>query len=174
MKNGKAGISTILLIMCLAPTVSSFGQKAPNWSKWSWLTGEWEGKGSGKPGQGGGTFSFSPDLEKNVLVRKSHSVYPAAAGKPEIVHDDLMIIWPDTTGIPASAKYFDNEGHVIDYTINYIGNSIVLTSRLEGSQPAFRLTYDRVDRETVIVRFEISRDGNKFIPYLEGTSKKIK
>ena len=44
---------------------------------WTWLMGEWKGEGSGQPGQGEGTFSFSYDLNKNIIVRKSHSVFPA-------------------------------------------------------------------------------------------------
>ncbi len=71
--------------------------------------GEWVG--SGQPGQGGGTFSFKPDLDQKILVRKSHSEYPASANKPEIIHDDLMVVYLDNPENRNKAIYFDNEGH---------------------------------------------------------------
>jgi len=105
-------IVTIALIGFIA---TSFGQKKSSWDKWNWLTGEWAGEGSGQPGQGGGTFSFKPDLDQNILVRKSHSEYPETANKLKVIHDDLMIIYLGDTGIASKAIYFDNEGHTINY-----------------------------------------------------------
>ena len=71
------------------------GQQNTAWEKWAWLIGAWKGEGSGEPGQGGGTFSFTPDLDKKIIVRKSHSEYPATKDKPKIVHEDLMIVYLD-------------------------------------------------------------------------------
>lgn len=87
-----------------------FGQKSSTWDKWDWLIGDWIGEGTGQPGQGGGTFSFKPDLDKKILVRKSHSEYPATENKPQVIHNDLMIVYLDNTGNPSKAIYFDNEG----------------------------------------------------------------
>jgi len=101
-----------LLTTCLAQSNSA-------WDKWSWLAGEWVGEGSGQPGQGGGTFSFKPSLDNKILVRESHSEYPAVGSKPKIIHNDLMIIYPDYSGNPVKAIYFDNEGHTINYSISY-------------------------------------------------------
>jgi hypothetical protein len=152
----------------------SFGQPKDIWSKWEWLSGEWIGEGSGQPGQGGGTFSFSFDLDKNILVRKSHSEYPASENKPKVIHDDLMIIYPDIQGNPTKAIYFDNEGHTINYTIGYSDKSIVLTSDKIPGVPVFRLTYTLLENETVNTKFEMSQDGEKFMVYIEGKSKKLK
>ena len=44
------------------------------------LVGEWEGTGGGAPGQGGGRFSFAPELGDRVLVRRSHSEYAGKDG----------------------------------------------------------------------------------------------
>src|SRR5258707_656283 len=84
-------------------------------SKWAALVGEWAGEGGGNPGNGSGTSSFQFDLQKQVLVRRSHSEYPASGGRPATVHDDLMVIYPGT-GQESRAMYFDNEGHAIEYT----------------------------------------------------------
>ena len=153
---------------------SSFSQQTLSWDKWNWLIGEWVGEGSGIPGQGGGSFSFNFDLEKNILVRKSHSEYPAAKDKPEIIHNDLMVVYPEGTGTPGKAIYFDNEGHVIHYAISYTDKSIQFTSDKNNNSPIFRLTYTLVDKSSVNVKFEMSKDEEKFITYIEGKSKKKK
>ena len=160
---------SILLFNCLSFT---FAQQTPSWDKWSWLIGEFQGEGSGQPGQGGGTFSFLFDLDKNILVRKSHSEYPATKNKPLIVHNDLMIVYPDSTGNPSKAIYFDNEGHTINYAITYQDKSIVLTSTKMTNVPVFRLTYTLLKDGMVKAKFEMSKDGEKFMNYIEGKSRK--
>ena len=165
----------ILLTIIFCGILSTgFSQQKPNWDQWRWLTGEWVGEGSGQPGTGGGTFSFKTDLDQNILVRKSHSEYPATADKPQVIHDDLMVVYPDYSGTPAKAIYFDNEGHTINYTITYSDKSIILTSDKIPNVPIFRLTYSLLDNETVNTKFEMSQDGVKFFTYIEGKSKKSK
>ena len=162
----------LMIALCGFMYVCS-GQDNSAWNKWNWLIGDWRGEGSGEPGQGSGTFSFFFDLDKNVIVRKSHSEYPATESKPQIIHDDLMIIYPDASVSQDKAIYFDNEGHTINYTVTYKEKSIVLTSDKIPDMPVFRLVYTLLDDETVNTRFEMSRDGEKFMPYIEGKSKKI-
>jgi len=149
-------------------------EKSTSWSKWTWLIGEWKGEGNGQPGQGGGTFSFQPDLDGKILVRKSHSEYPASGNHPATIHDDLMIVSLDFSGNPTKAIYFDNEGHTINYTISYAPNTIVLTSEKIPNVPVFRLTYSLLENQMVNTKFEMSQDAEKFITYIEGKSKKIK
>ncbi|MCK9209946.1 MAG: hypothetical protein M0P61_03820 [Ignavibacteriaceae bacterium] len=150
-------------------------QNSNTWRKSDNLIGNWKGEGSGKPGQGEGTFSFKLDLDKNILVRTSHSEYPATKDKPAGVHNDLMIIYRDYTGIPDKAIYFDNENHVINYSITYSGKkNIVFTSDKIPNAPRFRLTYTIMDDVTVNTKFEISKDGENFFTYIEGESKRIK
>src|SRR5437016_11763920 len=54
---------------------------AITWDRWRPLVGHWQAAGKGTPGEGG--FSFAFDLQNKVLVRKSHSDYPAAKGRSE-------------------------------------------------------------------------------------------
>ena len=162
---------TILLFGCLT---ICFGQQNPAWSKWSWLIGEWQGEGNGQPGQGGGTFSFAFDLDQNVLVRKSHSEYPATASKPLVKHDDLMIVSLDSEGNLTQAVYFDNERHTINYSVTYSDQSIILTSAKIANVPVFRLTYTLLNDGMVNTKFELSQDGTIFMTYIEGKSKKVK
>jgi hypothetical protein len=163
----------ILLILVLTGLMTdSFGQANDIWNKWSWLTGDWVGEGTGQPGTGGGTFSFRFDLDKKILVRKSHSEYPANDDKPKVIHDDLMIIYPDLTGDPLKAIYFDNEGHTINYSITYSDKSIVLTSEKSPNVPIFKLTYTLIENGITNTKFEMSQDGVKYMVYIEGKSKK--
>ncbi len=81
-------------------------QAPPNWDRWQFLIGEWAGEGGGEPGQGAGVFSFKPDLDGRVLIRKNRSDYPATKDKPAYHHEDLMIVYPE--GPAARAVYFDN------------------------------------------------------------------
>jgi hypothetical protein len=152
-------------------SISSARQKT-TWNKWDWLMGEWKGEGFGQSGQGSGTFSFSFDLDRNIIIRKSHCEYPATQSKPSIIHDDLMIVYLNVTGSPGKAIYFDNEGHTISYIITYSEKSIVMTSDKIPDTPVFRLVYTLLDRETINTRFEMSQDGDKFMPYIEGKARK--
>ena len=154
--------------------MTSFARQDSTWNKWNWLIGDWAGEGSGQPGIGGGTFSFKTDLDQKILIRKSHSEYPAAGNQPKVVHDDLMIIYPDYSGNPVKAIYFDNEGHIINYSVSYSDKAIILTSEKIQNVPVFRLTYSALEDMTVDTKFEISQDGVKFNTYIEGKSKMIK
>lgn len=167
----KKSSTAFVLMVCCAVSLS-FGQQDASWKAWNGLIGEWTGEGSGAPGQGGGRFSFRLDLDKKILVRKSHSEYPAAANTPGIIHDDLLIVYPDSSGQPSQAIYFDNEGHIIHYAITYSEKTIILTSERTLRAPVFRLTYKLLDAETMDVKFELSSDGRSFRTYIEGRSKK--
>lgn len=165
-------IKTILTLAILVFSTSVFAQQKESWKNWSWLIGTWAGEGSGQPGEGGGTFSFSLDLDENIMVRKSHSEYPAANGNPAVVHDDLMIVYLEPKGVPSKAIYFDNEGHTINYQISYAEKSVVFKSEKMPNVPIFRLTYTLLDNDMVNTKFEMSQDGENFMTYIEGKSKK--
>jgi len=166
----------LILVVLLLLTVHSAIAQQPvnNWTKWKHLLGTWVGEGNGQPGQETGSFSFKTDLDSNILVRKNHTVFPATSKKPASVHDDLMIIYPDTSGNPAKAIYFDNEGHTINYLVSYTDSSIVLTSEVSPNSARFRLSYVKIDSKKVNVRFEIALppDHAKFVTYLEGKALK--
>jgi len=163
----------VLLFMLVGSYMFCFGQSSSIWNKFDWLMGEWVGEGIGKPGQGTGTFSFRQDLDKKILVRKSHSFYPSADNKPEIIHDDLMVIYSNVSGEPIKAIYFDNEGHIINYSVESSEKSVVFTSNKIPTIPVFRLTYTLLENKLVNTKFEMSQDGVKFITYVEGKSKKV-
>ena len=150
-------------------------QAAPDWSKFQHLTGHWVGEGNGQPGQGNGGFSFQADLDGNILVRKSSTRFPATSARPAFTHDDLMVIYPDYTGVPSKAIYWDNEKHTIEYAVSFTDKAIVFTSAASPHVPRFRLSYETIDANTINVKFEMAQPGSPedFKMYLEGKSKKL-
>jgi hypothetical protein len=160
-------------ILLFAFAITGFSQQNP-WSNWNWLLGEWQGEGSGQPGQGDGTFSFTFELDKKVIVRKSSTEFPATDSKPKSVYEDLMVVYLDYTGNPSKAIYFNSEGHTINYSISYRESTIILISEKIPNGPIFRLTYTLIDDNTVNTKFEMSMDGEQFFTHIEGNSKKIK
>ena len=151
-------------------------QNTDKWDHWNTLVGEWRGDGEGQPGSGAGTFSIQFDLNKSILVRKGHTEFPPAEGKEAVVHDDLMIIYPDHSGVVNKAVYFDNENHVINYSIIYGDHTIVFTSEAIPGVPVFRLTYELLDSSTINIKFAMASPGKpgEFMTYVEGKSRKIK
>ena len=140
------------------------------------LVGSWRGEGTGQPGQGSGLASFQLDLGGRVLVRRNHSEYPPTAGKPAVVHDDLMVIYPAPGTARLEAVYFDNEGHVIEYAAEASpdGQRVVFVSETEPKMPTFRLTYTKVAEGVVDVAFEIAPPGSPgaFRPYVSGRTRR--
>ncbi len=167
-----------VLLICLLLTgfQVAMSQSAPDWSKFQHLTGHWVGEGNGQPGQGTGGFSFQADLDGNILVRKSHTEFPATSARPAFTHDDLMVIYPDYSGVPSKAIYWDNEKHTIEYAVSFTEKAIVFTSAASPHVPRFRLSYETIDANTINVKFEMAQPGSPedFKMYLEGKSKKLK
>lgn len=140
------------------------------WEPFQYLVGDWVGEGGGRPGQGTGRFSFHWDLQKHVLVRRNVAEYPAAQGRPAVVHEDLMVIHPGDDGA-MKAVYFDSEGHVIRYAIEVKDKgTLVLVSDPSPSAPRFRLSYIKVQGDEVSIKFEMAPPGKPdgFRTYLEG------
>ena len=146
-----------------------------NWDAWKMVIGDWAGTGSGSPGDGSGGFSFKPDLQGGVLIRKSHSEYPASQGRPATVHDDLMVVYAEQGR--TVAVYFDNEGHVIHYTSSFSpnGKTLSLVSDPAANTPTFRLTYVSTEPDVLKVNFEIAPAGTSaFKSYVAGVVQRTK
>ena len=165
-------VMLVAAVCCAAIQGHAQENKSKLDAKWASLVGEWSGEGSGNPGKGAGTSSFQFDLQKQVLVRRSHSEYPAAGGRPATVHDDLMVIYPGTASEPSRAIYFDNEGNVIEYSATWSsgGDSVTFVSKPAANAPQFRLTYKVVDAGTCNIAFEMAPPGHPdaYKPYLSG------
>jgi len=173
----------VAILICLCAGLSgSPGQPAPpatrergEWGALQYLLGDWTGEGSGGPGQGAGSFSFQPDLQGKILVRKNHAEYPATKERAAFVHDDLMIVYREPPDKGLHAIYFDNEQHVIRYEVEEpAGGEIVFLSAPEASAPRYRLTYIRDDAARMKIRFEIAPPGHpeQFATYIEAAARR--
>ncbi len=142
------------------------------WKAWQFLLGEWEGEGSGKPGEGKAVFSFYPDLQENVLVRRNRVDYPATDAQPAWFHEDLLIVYPEQG--QTRAIYFDNEGHVIHYTVDGSEerDTFTFVSEAIPMTPRFRLSYCRKPDQRLWITFEIAPPGqlDNFSIYTEGSA----
>ena len=166
-------LSALALAGLLAAAPAPVAAARPDpWAALRFLVGEWEGLGAGTPGQGGGRFSFALDLGDQVLVRRAHSAYAGKQGP--VVHDDLLVVHAGEGGL--RARYWDNEGHVIDYAVAASPDGKVVTFvSAPGKGPRFRLTYQRLEGDRVMVRFAVAPLGEPeaFRTYVEGESRRL-
>jgi hypothetical protein len=155
----------------------------PNWKPIEFLLGNWIGTGGGaQTGSGQGAFSFEPQLNQHIIVRRNFAEYssgPQAGSR----HDDLMIIYPDPAAGSASpdrvhqqlrAIDWDTEGHVIQYNIaTPAANVAVFESDGMPSGPRYRLTYT-LNGKNLDGKFEIAAPGAEFKIYLSWISVRNK
>jgi hypothetical protein len=164
----------LALILCSTKIVVA-QSSAPNWAPFSWLVGDWVGEGSASDrGQGTGGFSFTLDLQKNILVRKNWADYPATNGRAAFRHDDLMIAYQESAKDTVQAIFFDSEGHVIRYgtSASTLDNTVRFTSEVQPSTPRYRLTYIKTGEKTLSLKFEIAPPDkpDAFVTYIEATA----
>lgn len=173
----KKSLLLTLLLLALVPRLGAPQASNPNrWRAWQFLLGEWIGEGTGAPGEGSGGFSFTLDLQGQILVRRNHAAYPASKDRPAYSHDDLMVVYAESGGEPSRAIYFDNEGHVIHYTALFSdgGKTLTFLSDAAPAAPRFRLTYTKVDDNSVSIKFEIAPPGKPeaFATYIQASARR--
>ena len=143
-----------------------------DWGPAQFLIGEWTGEGGGQPGTASaGDFSFTPDLQGAILVRRSFAEYPAANGRPAFRHDDLTVVYRDASR-QLKAAYWDNEGHMIPYTVRAAANGVVFESEAPRSATRYRLTYTNAGTGRVKIRFELAEPGKDFATYVEASARR--
>src|SRR5438552_1177855 len=147
----------LLLLLILSATATAVAQtaaKKPDWTLWSFLIGDWVSDGPKE--RGAGAFSFRPELDGMILVRRNRAELPADAQHPAAPHQDLLLLYPEEHSL--RADYFDNEGHVIHYraTVASDGKSATFTSDPAPHTPRYRLSYSQLPEDRVSVRFEIA------------------
>lgn len=128
------------------------------------LVGSWQGRDEARNTTG--RFTLAPDLGGKVLVR--HNLDETPQGR----HEDLMVIYRDPSGV--RARYFDNEGHVIDYAIVASGSRVDFVSDDVANRPRFKLTYEVRGADELTIDFAIAAPGTtEFKHYTGGTVHRV-
>ena len=171
----RTGLVLAFLLATIAPAVAR-QPKDTNWDDWRFLLGKWTAEGGGQPGQAStGGFSFDSDLQGKILVRRNYSEYPATGNKPASRHDDLMMVYQEPQK-GTRAVYFDNEGHVIQYSVSFSEDrkTITFVSDVTPSSPRFRLIYRQLKKDSLSIEFDIAPPGkpDSFSKYVEGTARR--
>jgi hypothetical protein len=157
-------------LLGIAPSLHAGGPAGLE--QFSFLIGSWRATGSGTPGEGSGAAEFLPGLSGRIITRKSFAEYPASPGKPAYRHEDFIVIAVEADST-IRADYFDNEGHVIRYTVSSPApGKAVFLSPASRTSPRYRLTYRLGTGGTLDGRFEVAPPGGeeKFTTYLAWSS----
>ena len=166
---------TVAGLLCLG-IAGSTQETTSGWGLFEYLLGDWVGEGGGQPGQGAGEFSFHPDLQNRILVRKSYAAYPPTKDRPAFRHDDLIVVYRESDIAPPRALYLDSEGHVIHYSVTASSDrkTIEFVGEVLPSSPRYRLTYVRTGSDTLTLKFEIAPPGkpDSFSTYIEAKAKR--
>jgi hypothetical protein len=144
-------------MFCLSfMSMANASTKYDLWAPYTFLIGDWTADTTADGGTG--RFSFVQDLENKILVRRNQADYPAAKDRSASHHEDLMIVYVDA-GATVKAIYFDNEGHVINYTVHWDAGRLTFVSDPQQGSPTFRLSYTKSGDNTVKGQFEIAPPG---------------
>jgi hypothetical protein len=139
MKIIAAFFAIVLAVHCSA---QSNAPERDAWKALNFLQGTWQAKtGEGSAAKVTGTYSFTRELKGHVLAR--HSTVAGCTG-PEAFdceHGDILYIFEEMRGQPLKAIYFDNEGHVIHYSLSTPDATTVIFLSDPGPGPRFRLVY---------------------------------
>ncbi len=166
------GIAMVLGVILVA--ASLYAEVPKQLEPLTFLLGEWEASGSGKPGEGTGSSTFARSLQGRVVIRTDYAEYPASSTAPASRHDDLMVIYAGD-GAAIRADYYDNEGHVIRYvvTVPALGEASFVSEIMSGA-PRFRLNYKLGADGVLKGEFAIAPPGKPeaFTQYLAWESRK--
>jgi hypothetical protein len=147
------------------------------WAGFEFLIGEWHWVGGGTFGQGKGVSTFRPDLNGNVLVRKTHLDYAATKERRAFSHDDLLYVYHDPVDQSLRAIFFDGEGHVIRYIVTVLPDRkrIQFLSEAAPDGTRTRMTYTRTGDGSATERFEIAPPGkpDDFTTHVEFSATRV-
>ncbi len=175
MRRSLLALLSILCLSAQAQTASTSTSSTKFGPQWRFLVGKWTSEAAA--GVGAGTCAFQFDLGGHILVRTNHAEIPASGNRPAGTHDDLMVVSPGASKTEATATYWDNEGHVIEYTAAWSADGTTLTFLSKPAPgPQFRLVYKKLDADNLDVSFDIAPPGQPgaFKTYVSGRIRRQK
>jgi hypothetical protein len=132
-------IFAALGLFCLVMVAYAGQPEKSEWAGFEFLVGDWVADRDNQTAASG-DFSFRFAAGGKVLVRRNAADYPAANGRQSSHHEDLLVIYREHDNGPASAMYFDSEGHVIRYEVAVDAklHRVQLLSNSSDATPRFR------------------------------------
>lgn len=120
-----------------------------------------------------GRYTFQRELDGHVFAR--HSTNDPNCKAPssfDCAHGDLFYVYQEASSTPLKAIYFDNEGHVIHYSVSASSATSVMFLSDPGPGPQFRLTYE-LKSGVMTGRFQMQMPGQAdWRTYLEWSGAK--
>ncbi len=146
------------------------------WQPWQFLIGTWKGDAKGDAGEGPGEFTFKTDLDGKILEATNNQEFPAKDGRPAFTFHSLMIIY--LSGTDTQAIFYDNEGHVLNYTVQFSDNpkKVTFTGETVPYTPAYRFSYTDNGDGTLKVDFDTAPANapKAFTSHVAGVVKRAK
>jgi hypothetical protein len=158
-----------IAIFALCTSLLGAQVASDQWKTLQFLEGTWEAKTQG--GSAGATstgdYIFIEELNGHILARHSASSGCKGPADFNCDHGDLLYIYREAPDQPLKAIYFDNEGHVIQYTVTTpVPGSVVFESE------QYRLIYERKGN-VMSGKFQMRMPGKtEWISYLEWSGPK--
>lgn len=147
------------------------------WDRLTFLIGSWSSPVSGQPGEGvSGTATFSYSLDRKIIIRNSRAEFAPEPGKEKgLVHEDLLVIYQLPGESRLRAIYFDNESHIIHYTLSFPEKqpAVIFDSEATATSPRARLVYEEAPDGSLVTEFFVAPPGGELVSHVKGTVKRI-
>jgi hypothetical protein len=159
----------------LAPSHRALSETADPWKALSFLEGTWEARTQSGPGGARviGTYTFELEFKRHVLARHTASVACKGPQDFDCEHGDLLYVYQEADSQSLKAIYFDNEGHVIHYTVSTPQSAkAIFVSDISSSGPQFQLVYE-LKNAVMSGKFQMRMPGQaQWRSYLEWSGQK--
>ena len=136
--------SGALCCQMISAQTASLSHLKDQWQALKFLEGTWEAKTQQAASKisASGSYTFREDLDGHILARHTNTNKCKGPVDYDCDHSDLLYVYEDNAGQRLKAIYFDNEGHVIHYSVSSPApSSAVFLSDPTSSGPQFRLMY---------------------------------
>lgn len=137
------------------------------------LIGEWIQEINGEFEMGEG-LSYGYNLNKKIITRKNLRAYFQAKGEENSDCKNALIVYLSNNEEESRADYYDSEGNVITYSINFTENKIFFSSNNEILAPRFRMRYTLLSDNSINIKFDIAlAHEENYTTYLEGSTSRL-
>lgn len=160
-----------VLTACILSAAAARAQEADAaFQSLQFLVGNWDARGDEQRVEPLGSFSFQPELNGKILVRRAQAMEGKGAMGAAPGYDDLMIIYYEASAGGLQAITFDTDGHVMHYHVNVSGGKAIFDTLQSQPGPRYRLTYD-MEGKKLHGAIEVAPEGSdEFTRYMSWAS----